>query len=52
MVKNAGEILALLFVGLALGFWVISMTTRGWLIIQVRNFDRYRRVPFEVSMNK
>lgn len=52
MVKNAGEILALLFVGFAIGFWVISMTTRGWLIIQVRKFDHYRRVPSEVSMNK
>lgn len=39
MVKKAGEILTLLFIGLGLGFWVAAMATHGWLIIhQVRYY--------------
>lgn len=49
MVKKAGEILVLLFVGLALGFLVTAMTTHGWLIIY---HFRYWMVAFRVSMNK
>lgn len=53
MVKKAGEILALLFVGLALGFLVTAMTTHGWLIIHhVRYRDHYWRGPSGVSINK
>lgn len=33
MPRKAGEIVTLLFVGLALGFWVIAMTTHGWLVL-------------------
>lgn len=52
MVKKAGEILALLFVGLALGFLVTAMTTHGWLIIHhVRYRDHYWRGPSWVSIN-
>lgn len=36
MPRKAGEIVTLLFVGLALGFWVIAMTTHGWLVLAVK----------------
>lgn len=54
MATKACEILVLLFVGLALGFWVIDMTTHGWLIIhQVEyHYDDYPELPSEVSMNE
>lgn len=32
MASKTGEMLTLLFLGLALGFWLIAMTTHGWLI--------------------
>lgn len=33
MANKTGEILTLLAVGLALGFWLIAMTTHGWFIV-------------------
>lgn len=33
MLRKAGEICSLLLVGLALGFWVIAITTHGWLVV-------------------
>lgn len=43
MANKTGEILTLLAVGLALGFWLIAMTTHGWLIIaHSRSYDFLR----------
>lgn len=33
MANKTGEILTFIAVGLALGFWLIAMTTHGWLIV-------------------
>lgn len=43
MANKTEEILTLLAVGLALGFWLIAMTTHGWLIIaHSRSYDFLR----------
>lgn len=54
MATKAGEILVLLFVGLTIGFWVVAMTTHGWLIIHQDQYryDDYREYTHVVSMNK
>lgn len=52
MATKAGEILVLLFVGLAIGFWVVAMTTHGWLIIHEDGYRGRAYDMHEVSMNK
>lgn len=42
MPRKAGEICSLLLVGLALGSWVIAITTHGWYVVV---FDIGRRKP-------
>lgn len=50
MIRIAGEICSLLLVGLALGFWVIAITTHGWLVV-VHKIKRRKTVSCLISYN-
>lgn len=50
MLRKAGEMCSLLLVGLALGFWVIAITTHGWLISVIEN-RRRKTVSCLISYN-
>lgn len=50
MLRKAGEICSLLLVGLALGFWVIAITTHGWLVV-VHKIKRRKTVSCLISYN-